>query len=326
MSNIVLQPCANSDSLAHFLKTVENRVPLKGFNSFFDSDLMEGLERIYPSGSAMFWGVTPKGNNPSKWRKISIGDKVLFAKNKFFFASATVVAKTRNQDAAKSFWGSLPDGATWEYMYFLEELERIRISYASFNKLVGYKENYVVQAFNVLAAERSNPFVEHYSLQSEVFSDEISEDEYRALIMKLESLETSEAEIISKRRREQSFLKKILFGKSTVSICACCSKEYPISFLVTAHIKKRSECSQEEKLDSNVVFPMCKFGCDELFEKGYLVVDDSGVFKAFYPSISSPELKSEIEALAGNECSYFKNETRRYFKWHYEFHRRKRNG
>ena len=47
---------------------------------------------------------------------------------------------------------------------------------------------------------------------------------------------------------------------------------------MAAHIKKRSFSSTEEKLDyKNIVMPMCKFGCDELYEKGYIIIKDGQV-------------------------------------------------
>ncbi|GIN91112.1 hypothetical protein J22TS1_21630 [Siminovitchia terrae] len=49
--------------------------------------------------------------------------------------------------------------------------------------------------------------------------------------------------------------------------------EFPISFLIASHIKNRSFCKNEKKPDyKNILVPMCKFGCDDLFEKGYISV------------------------------------------------------
>ena len=35
-------------------------------------------------------------------------------------------------------------------------------------------------------------------------------------------------------------------------------------------IKKRALCSLEERKDPNIVMPMCIYGCDALFEQGYI--------------------------------------------------------
>ena len=39
-------------------------------------------------------------------------------------------------------------------------------------------------------------------------------------------------------------------------------------FVWMAHLKKKK--LQRLKKDLNVVIPMCKFGCDDLYEEGYL--------------------------------------------------------
>ena len=67
--------------------------------------------------------------------------------------------------------------------------------------------------------------------------------------------------------------------------CCIYNKKYPVSFLVAAHIKKRAECTLDEKKDFlNIVAPMCKMGCDELYEKGYIGVVDGSVFPYRFPS------------------------------------------
>ena len=97
-------------------------------------------------------------------------------------------------------------------------------------------------------------------------------------------------------------------------------KTYPISMLWCSHIKKRAKCSDEEKRDYNVVLPMCRFGCDELFEKGFIGVDDDGLIIQT-KSISNKNIQNYINDLVGNKCDGFSNKNLKYFKWHREFHK-----
>ncbi|MFD0044932.1 hypothetical protein ACFVGV_07060 [Pseudarthrobacter scleromae] len=57
------------------------------------------------------------------------------------------------------------------------------------------------------------------------------------------------------RRKEQAYLRKyILPGNS--GTCALCERVLPIEFLVAAHLKRRSECSDGEKQDfENIAMP-----------------------------------------------------------------------
>ena len=69
-----------------------------------------------------------------------------------------------------------------------------------------------------------------------------------------------------------------MFKNKKIEKCAICGNEMPIEFLWCSHIKQRSLCSDEEKKDyKNIVLPMCKFGCDDLYEKGYIGVKDGRV-------------------------------------------------
>jgi len=78
------------------------------------------------------------------------------------------------------------------------------------------------------------------------------------------------------RRVEQSYLRRALFS-GPIAPCDLCGRDFEVEFLVAAHIKKRAECSDPERRDvAHVVMSACRFGCDELFERGYISVGDDG--------------------------------------------------
>lgn len=74
-------------------------------------------------------------------------------------------------------------------------------------------------------------------------------------------------------RREQSILREWLLGNKSEAHCAICSERFSVSALVTAHKKRRSLCSESERVDPYLVFPLCVFGCDYLYESGALKVE-----------------------------------------------------
>lgn len=77
----------------------------------------------------------------------------------------------------------------------------------------------------------------------------------------------------AKRRVEQSLLRALLLGGMATGLCILCGKEFPENLLVAAHLKRRPKCSDSEKHDfCNVAALMCKFGCDDLYEKGYIFI------------------------------------------------------
>lgn len=116
-------------------------------------------------------------------------------------------------------------------------------------------------------------------------------------------------------RTEQAFLRKILFkNKRRATCCVCCHK-YPIEFLVAAHIKKRSRCTEEKRNFRHIVAPMCKFGCDDLYEKGYIGVVEGKVSIFRYP-IDCPTVQERLDRLEGLDCLAWREETSPYFRWH----------
>ena len=320
MSKIILQPSGNKDAREHYVDTIQNSVSLASIKPNISSEEFEILDDIYPSGECKIWGVTPGGNNLTKWNRIESGDVTLFSKDGIIYASAVTTYKLHSHRLATQLWDYNKKGETWEYIYFLDEVKNHNIPYLDFNRAVGYADNFVIQGFNVLRPEQSIEVFKVFDLQSELFLEEISEETFDDVLSKLEALEETESEINSTRRLEQGYLKANLFGKRTIGTCACCKKEFPVSYLITAHIKKRTFCEPSERKDLNVVMPMCRMGCDEIYEKGYISVLN-GVFIDMDKTPTSNDLRDYINRVANSDCDYFGDETKNYFDWHYNHHK-----
>jgi len=321
MSKIILQPAGDRDGSEHFFDTIVNSVPLQRIRQHVSNTEYEILKDIYPSGDCKVWGVTPGGNNITKWNRIEVGDVTLFARKKRIFASAVTTFKLHNRRLAAELWDYNDNGQTWEYIYFLDQLKSHDISYLEFNRAVGYADNYIIQGFNVLRDDQSANVLYAFDLESDTYISEITKETFEDVVSKLEELEGTESEITSYRRLEQGYLQRHLFGNKTIATCACCHKEFPVSFLVTAHIKKRSKCTFEERIDPRIVMPMCKFGCDEVYEKGYVSVRD-GYFIDMNKKPISSHMQNYIKNIAETDCEYYNNETQNYFDWHLSYHKR----
>lgn len=317
MSKIILQPSGNKDAREHYVDTIKHNVPLDSIKPHVTPKEFKILQEIYPTGECKVWGVTPGGNNLTKWNRIESGDVTLFSKDGAIYSSAVTTYKLHSLSLATELWEYNNKGQTWEYIYFLDEVKNHNIPYVDFNRAVGYADNYVIQGFNVLRQEQSISVMKTFDLESEIFVEEITEETYEEVLSKLQSLEETETEIISKRRLEQGYLKSNLFGKKTIGTCACCKKEYPVSYLITAHIKKRAFCELNERKDLNIVMPMCKLGCDEIYEKGYISVSN-GVFVDMSKTPNSTELQRYINQISGSKCDFYNDKTKAYFDWHFE--------
>lgn len=91
-------------------------------------------------------------------------------------------------------------------------------------------------------------------------------------------LDTLDVEPQALFRKEQQKVRMLILGDGTTGKCSICDREFPADLLVAAHIKSRYRCTDSEKRDvSNNVILMCKFGCDDLFERGYITVLDGRI-------------------------------------------------
>lgn len=118
----------------------------------------------------------------------------------------------------------------------------------------------------------------------------------------------------STSRKEQSFLRLYLIKKEAIARCTICENQFPVDFLVAAHIKRRTICNTDERLDfDNVATLMCKTGCDELFERGYILIESGIVVES--KRKTTPYLKGIIGKLIGNKVSNWEG-SKEYYKWH----------
>ncbi len=104
-----------------------------------------------------------------------------------------------------------------------------------------------------------------------------SNEEYRRMLRDALGRAPTDRVVQVLARVEQAYWRKLLFGTSLDGSCAICARHLPVDLLVVAHIKQRSECSEDERLDPENVMAACLLGCDILFERGYIRVDESNV-------------------------------------------------
>jgi hypothetical protein len=323
MTHVILQPCGNKDSRAHYTDTIETPVPLDVVQKYVDATTTASLRSSIAQDAVPIWGVTPGklGGNVAKWGRVDAGDVALFSREGGIFSAATVVMTTQNEQLAEKLWGRDPNGQTWEYIYFLNEVRPLNLRYAEFNSAADYAENYVIQGFNVLDPDRSFGILERFDLASDTYFPNISEDDYAQAAVALPT-GPLDVKASARVRTEQGFLRRHLFKNQSKARCSFCGELLPVGFLVAAHIKRRADCADEEKLDyQNVVMAMCKLGCDELFERGYLAVDN-GVIVELKRGATTNRLRAIISDLVGRKCAAWSEANQQYF----EAHRRRIEG
>ncbi|MFB6804653.1 HNH endonuclease [Peribacillus butanolivorans] len=320
MNHVILQPSGGAGK-ANFDNTIKSPVPLEKIIPFLDEKDVQAVSSHYENGLVPVWGVTPGASdtNRNKWDRIHTGDIALFTANMKIFSSGTVTHKFHSQELALELWGWKEEGVTWEYIYILDEIEERNVPVQLMNEAVGYSTNKAVMGFTVLNDEKSNILLNTFNFQSEVYQPSVSEEEYKESILELDTSKPLDTKNVTYRRTEQAFLRKYLFANKKLGTCGVCIKEMPVEFLVAAHIKKRSECTDDEKVDyRNIVMPMCKFGCDDLYEKGFITVQNGLVVSL--KSVSSIHVENYINSISGNRCVYWNCNSENFFNWHHNYH------
>jgi hypothetical protein len=117
-------------------------------------------------------------------------------------------------------------------------------------------------------------------------------------------------------RREQRLLRMTLLGSAASGPCALCAKVVDRDQLRVAHIKRRSAATDAERRDIANVMLACLLGCDGLFERGYILVDDHGVITANPTRRGTNDVQSAIALIAGRRCAAFSAASATYFAWH----------
>lgn len=120
---------------------------------------------------------------------------------------------------------------------------------------------------------------------------------------------------LSKARKEQAFLRAHLLRGLFTGQCVICHNIFPVDMLVAAHLKMRAACTKSERKDiNNVAALMCKAGCDDLYERGYISVEAGRVISTNAKTVT-PRLSDIMESIVGLAVANWATSSF-YYNWH----------
>lgn len=136
----------------------------------------------------------------------------------------------------------------------------------------------------------------------------------------LAELECLDKQTVQTAREEQAALRYYLMQGEANATCVLCNQNLPSDLLVAAHLKKRATCITEERLQfDRVAALMCKLGCDDLYEKGYVSVIDSTVQLNTAKSLT-PKLTEYVSHIVGNSVANWLS-SKPFYQWHAIHHK-----
>ncbi len=118
-------------------------------------------------------------------------------------------------------------------------------------------------------------------------------------------------------RAEQAKIRSLKFGTSAELTCDMCGRAFPKRLVRAAHIKRRSHLDPGEHMNLGNIMAACAFGCDEMFEHGYIYVDSTGAIRTdnrVTPGSSLEEFFAE--RLAEHVCAAYSDASATFFAYH----------
>lgn len=61
--------------------------------------------------------------------------------------------------------------------------------------------------------------------------------------------------------------------------------------------------------------PVCKVGCDDFYEKGYIIIDQKGTIKLNENITYSSDLQLILNNIVGKFCTHFNSDTAQFFEY-----------
>ncbi|MEG2816638.1 MAG: hypothetical protein RR907_03640 [Comamonas sp.] len=315
MVRVVYQPCSDPVARKNLQTTILNPVQLADIEDLLQPDLRQKLRSAYPDGHLFIWGLASPKTEQS-WLEMEPGDVVVFNTKAAITVSACFTHRVKSRDLALRLWGWKDESqaVTWENIYFVDDVQHHALDFKVMQEQLSYERN---RSFFRYDASYSDEIFRLYpELDRGFVSSSPSLEDARKEIQ----LQATEGTANVSTRLEHKYIVRHLFQGKKAGYCCICHKEYPRHLLVAAHIKKRSACSMKEKLDiENIALPMCRLGCDSLFELGYISAREGVVVP--HPSQEvAVGLKNYIDSVVGNPVKGWSHKHRKYFAWHLDAH------
>ena len=310
---LLLFPTSSKLKYINYVQTVEYSLKINEIIDICDKKNVKILQDI-KSKSIHLWGVPDGHNNKDlgNWKKSKVGDNCLFYKDKKFFSKSKIILKLIDENIASRFLVKTSKGDLSKNLFFLEPSSEISITNYRFNKALN-KTNSPLNSFKIEKIKNKN-LLKELGISTLKTLTGRREDFYQDRLYELEKLDGIKSQ--AKIRLEQDIFSEFFFSGRSNSKCAICARSYPNSIMVAGHIKKRSLSSDIERRNLKNVMPICKMGCDDLFERGYIYINKKGHIKRNNEKEITSDLKHYLVSIIDKKSWFFDKNNAIFFEQH----------
>ncbi|MTE14153.1 hypothetical protein [Nocardia aurantiaca] len=299
----------------HFETTIRAKVRFDDHLDLLDTETLSILLRIFPDGAARMWAVTP-GVNTGKWAKLDPGDPVAFCGDNKLHALSHIAARFQNEALAERLWGRDAGGRSWANMFALAELRTVDVPVQEVRRAIGWRGDGAIPGFTVIEGAPAENLADLVNLETDLgYSEGLVSKRAPSSVTVPEGATDGIRETTF--RREQRALKHRL-RQLSAGRCALCGRAFPDQLLIAAHIKRRGQCTEDERKDlENIGMLACAVGCDSLFEHGYIGVDYGGKLLVSNATQRSGDIRRHVDDhLRGRVSPWWTSAREPYFAWH----------
>jgi hypothetical protein len=279
--------------------SIEKEVAPEQLAPHVSNEELEELRRRAGMEGIRCWAMTV--SRRALFEAMQPGDIVLLSESGtgLFTHYAQVTSKVRNRAFGDALW-PVRGESPWEFIYFLRNIRRIRISKAELVTKLGYSPNYEVPGTTRVQDERIQDFESKNGPIADWFDIPYVRAEYVDALGEVrdgEQADYSATDVLAaakRRRLHEKFAARVKanYGRT----CAMCdiSEE---DFLVAGHIVAWSE-DEKNRLNPANGLCLCLMH-DRAFERGYLILDE-GLHIRMNPHLSpTSPLGRRLKALDG---------------------------
>ena len=310
---LLLFPTSSKLKYINYVQTVEYSLNTNEITEICDKKNLKILQEI-KSKSIHLWGVPDGYNNKDlrNWKRSKVGDNCLFYRDKKFFSKSKIILKLVDENIASRFLVKTTKGDLSKNLFILEPSSEISITNYRFNKSLN-KTNSPLNSFKIENIKNKNLLKELGISNLKTLTGR-KVDFYQDRLHELEKLDGIKSQ--AKIRLEQDIFTEFLFNDCSNSKCAICARSYPNSIMVAGHIKKRSLSTDIERRNLNNVMPICKMGCDDLFERGYIYINKKGRIKRNEEKEITSDLKQYLDSIVDKNSWFFNKKNTIFFEQH----------